>query len=670
MNVLQFPLARITLWFVLGILFSFYVKPDAVLLVSLFLLSLAICFMASYFPGKALGRRHWFGISLYFLSFISGSIAYISRQPTLDENHYIHHVGKAGQDHTVRLQLREKLKGNAHSERYFAIVKWIDSKRTRGKILVSFEKGSKHMIGKILYVNGTITRHRQPLNPGQFDYGKYLENKSVLAQLYPKQVKFNGQFEKDIWYYSDRIRQKIITNLQTGGFENEALQVLNALILGQQQDISPETLRDYQYAGAVHILSVSGLHVGFILLFLNFLLRPLPKNKSGRRLKFLLILACLWGFAIVAGLSPSVVRSATMFSFMAWGMCLRRSTNIFHTLLVSLLVILFFEPSFLFDVGFQLSYAAVFFILWLQPLFSGLWQPENRVVRYFWEILTVSFAAQIGAFPLSVYYFHQFPGLFFMTNLVVIPFLSLIMLLGVLVMALAAFNCVLYVPMKTLEWCIILMNKFINAIASFEKFIIQDIPFNFYMLAACYLMVVAWIVWFKKPGFQRLALAMSSLIIFQVSCFGSIWKAQKQQEWIVFNVGKNTLITETAGRRTIAYSTIPANRNFALKSYLTANFSRLEKSTILSNTFYCTRNKVLLIDSFAISPDRANPDILLLRQSPKFNLERFFLKHRPKVVVADASNFKTYVAVWKRTCTKEKIPFHFTGEKGFYRIKK
>ena len=179
--------------------------------------------------------------------------------------------------------------------------------------------------------------------------------------------------------------------------------MVSALILGQQQDISKEILNDYQYAGAIHILSVSGLHVGFILLFLTFLLKPIPKNKLGNTIRLIIIIICLWGFAILAGLSPSVIRSVTMFSFVAVGMYLKRSTNIFHTLLVSMFLILFFQPSFLFDVGFQLSYLSLFFILWLQPLLSNIWTPKNKIVNYFWDILTVSFAAQIGAFPLSIF---------------------------------------------------------------------------------------------------------------------------------------------------------------------------------------------------------------------------------------------------------------------------
>ena len=152
-----------------------------------------------------------------------------------------------------------------------------------------------------------------------------------------------------------------------------------ALLLGQQQEISSEIIQDYQLSGAVHILSVSGLHVGLLMLFINFLLKPLRKNRFNSYLKLAIIITILWFFAFIAGLSPSVVRSVTMFTFVAIGMHLNRKTNIFHTLLVSILLILLFQPAFIVDVGFQLSYLALFFILWLQPLLASLWKPKRKL---------------------------------------------------------------------------------------------------------------------------------------------------------------------------------------------------------------------------------------------------------------------------------------------------
>lgn len=167
-----------------------------------------------------------------------------------------------------------------------------------------------------------------------------------------------------------------------------------------------------------------------------------------------------------------------MFSFLAIGNHLRRSGNIYHTLLVSTLLILLFEPYFLFDVGFQLSYLALFSILWLQPILSNIWTPTHKATVYIWNTLTVSFAAQIGAFPLCLYYFHQFPGLFYVTNIIIIPVLSFIMIVGIIVMMFAALVSPPVILVQIFKKSIYLLNQIIHFLATFESFVIHNISFN------------------------------------------------------------------------------------------------------------------------------------------------------------------------------------------------
>ena len=417
MKILQFPLMKITIWFILGIYFSYYFNPKPTTTFIITGLLFVSFIFTLYLSKRDFIQKIYFGFASYLLFFQIGSCAQVIHNEFYNEDNYIHLIKNETNYHSVELVLREKLKGNSSIDKYIGLVKRLDNKTCSGKILVQIQKtkvNSRIHIGSSIQIKGKVISNKKTLNPNQFNYGKYLNNKSIFAQIYTNtnSIKISDKIERNIWYYSDHLRNKIIANLEKNNFSKDELQVVNALILGQQQDISKEIIKDYQYAGAIHILSVSGLHVGFILLFITFLLKPLPKNKLGNIIRLLTIIISLWGFAILAGLSPSVVRSVTMFSFVAVGMYLKRSTNIFHTLLVSMFLILFFQPSFLFDVGFQLSYLSLFFILWLQPLISNLWEPKNKIVSYFWDILTVSFAAQIGAFPLSIFYFHQFPGLF------------------------------------------------------------------------------------------------------------------------------------------------------------------------------------------------------------------------------------------------------------------
>lgn len=677
MKILQFPLTRITIWFVFGILFSFYTSPNPNFFFITFGISFLLLVLTYFLSKNDFIQKIYFGIFTYLLFFQIGIFTQIINTDSYQADNYIHQIKNETDEHSVEVVLREKLKSSVLNDRYIGVVKRINNRESSGKILVNFHKikgNSKLHIGSNFLITGTVYRHKNPINPDQFDYGKYLTNKSILAQMYADsyQIKISKTTDKNIWYYSDFLRNKILSNLEKSNFSKDELHVVAALILGQQQDISPEILHDYQFAGAIHILSVSGLHVGFILLFITFLLKPLRKNKVGNTIRLVTIIVSLWGFAILAGLSPSVVRSVTMFSFVAVGMHLKRSTNIFHTLLVSVFLILLFQPSFLFDVGFQLSYVALFFIFWLQPLLENLWTPNNKIAIYFWEILTVSFAAQIGAFPLSIYYFHQFPGLFFVTNLIIIPFLSVIMALGVFVMVLAAFDYVPIIPAKILEYSIYFLNKTINWVASFEQFIIKDIPFNWKILLSLYLLIVAVIIWFKKPTYHKLAFALIALFLFQTTFIVTRWNNQNLEEWIVFNIKKNTLITERTGEKVIAFCNDSIRKeiatNLTLKSYLIANFSSVSNQKKIQNVFYFKDKKILILDSLGVYAKNINPDIIVITQSPKLNLERLLQTYKPEMIVADASNFKTYIKVWEATCRKEKIPFHATGEKGFYRL--
>ena len=677
MKVLQFPLARITIGFLTGILVGYYFKPalSFVFGMSFF----AICaFVVAYFWSKRNSvNTIYFGLATYFLAFNIGTSTQIIHTDSFQKSNYIHQKGIFDRPHLVLVTVREKLRNSSFNDRYIVIVNEIDGTTNTGRILLNVRKDSlNHTFetGTHLQINGSLYQNSPAKNPNQFDYGKYLESKQIYAQLYAdaSDIKIGSLITKDIWYYTSKLRSKIIRNLEKSNFNKAELHVAVALILGQQQDILPEIIKDYQFAGAVHILSVSGLHIGFILLFVTFLLKPFPNTKRGSFLKLIVILFSLSSFGLIAGLAPSVLRSVTMFSFVAIGMYLRRSTNIFHTLLVSMLLILLVQPSFLFDVGFQLSYVALFFILWLQPLLAGLWQPKNIIATYFWDILTVSFAAQMGTFPLSIYYFHQFPGLFFVTNLVIIPFLSVIMGLGVLVMVLAAFD---YVPLflaKSLEWSIYILNKIINSIASLEQFIIQEIPFNWQLLWSIYLLLIATIIWFKKPSFNRLVLAMVSIIIFQITYFQTHLAIQTQSELVIFNSKKSSLIAARNGKHITLYANDSllktASKNKTFSSYSMGNFSNLKTKKRLQNLIYFNGKKILVMDSLGVYPKDIRPDIVLFTQSPKINFERFLETIKPKMVVADASNFRTIQKQWEATCLKQKIPFHATVEKGFYRL--
>ncbi|MEK8179398.1 ComEC/Rec2 family competence protein [Flavobacterium buctense] len=674
MKILQFPLARLTLCFVLGILFYQKYPPEPIWALISLLIGVLFLTLFHFFSKKPI-YKFLFGTFTLLVSFIIGITTCIFHKESLRPNHYLHQI-EENSSHKIKLVLHEKLKNTAKNSRYISTVTSIDNQQSLGNLILNIRKPNQiddWSIGSHVEVIGSIYQNKNPYNPNQFDYGKYLENQEIYGQVYvnEKQIILD-ETESNLWTAFSNFRTQIIQNLQLSNFKKEELNIMIALLLGQQQDISPETLKDYQWAGAVHILSVSGLHVGFILLFITFLLKPMANTRKNALIKLLLILLSLWSYGILAGLAPSVVRSVTMFSIVAIGNHFRRTINNFHTLLVSMLLILLWKPSFLFDVGFQLSYLALFFILWLQPLLTDIWQPKHKITQYIWGILTVSFAAQIGTMPLSLYYFHQFPGLFFLTNVIVLPLLGIIMILGLVAIVIASFEKVPLIIVKPLELLIELQNNLIQWIASFEDFVFTNISFTSTMLWASYLIIIAIFLCYKKPDFKRTATVLISIIVLQAVSIGTKFRTNHTQELIVFHARKNTIMVQRQNESVIVYSNDSIlntlHQNLSIQSYLVGNFCEVKKKMKLQNLFYFKEKKILLIDSLAIYSEKIKPDILIITHSPKLNLERLLYVCKPKEIIADGSNFKSYVRLWEATCRKEKIPFHYTNEKGFYKI--
>ncbi|MNK58712.1 ComEC family competence protein [compost metagenome] len=674
MKVLDFPLAKITIAFTLGIVASYYLH-FSVSTITFLVLSGFIAFCITFFWHLKQNKKSiLLGVLSYFLSFCTGAFTIVSHAENLQKDNYTHCKPAFEKKQSFILLLREKLKSNDYSDRYIGLVKTISGKPYSGKVIVNIQKDSSNnhlIIGNNIKIQTVLQQNSPSKNPNQFDYSQYLADRQIYAQIYcqKKEILVSKTIQKNIWYYCAKLHSRIISNLEKSNFNKAEMNVALALILGQQQEISQDIIQDYQYSGATHILSVSGLHVGFIMLFITFILKPFPNTKKGSFIKLASILISLAGFAIISGLSPSVLRSVVMFSFLAIGNHLRRNGNIYHTLLVSILLILLFEPYFLFDVGFQLSYIALFFILWLQPILKNIYKPKNKLTVYIWEALTVSFAAQIGTLPLCLYYFHQFPGLFFVTNIIILPVLSFIMIAGILVMIIAIFTSPPLFITIIFEKSIYLLNLMIHAVASVDSFVIRGISFNLYHLWAFSLLIISTIIWIKKPNFSKLIFLLISIITIQLAFLLTKIKTEKEEELIVYNERNSTLISKRLGKNLVLFardSVIENNRN--VNSYLVGNSIVLSKIKAIKNVLYFKNTKILIIDSSKTFSEKIKPDVLILTQTSKINLDRILQNLQPKIVIADGSNSNSIQKYWKKSCLKKNIPFHSTKEKGYYKL--
>ncbi|MBE8725285.1 ComEC/Rec2 family competence protein [Flavobacterium hungaricum] len=677
MKVLDFPLAKVTIGFVTGIILSYYQHFSTSAAIIIFCLSSLLFITLFTFNRGNKKLAVYFGVSVYLISFSIGILTLLFHTEKLHKTNYTHLENVFTSPKTVTLTIREKLKSNDYSDRYIALVNTINNKSFSGRIILNVQKDSiktSLIIGNIIQLKTILQRNNPNKNPNQFDYSQYLADKQIYAQIHchKSEILVNSRIEKDIWFYTGKLHSRIVRHLEKASFSKDEMTVALALILGQQQEIAADIIQDYQYSGATHVLSVSGLHVGFIMLFITFILKPIPNNRKGSLLKLTAILVSLGMFAVISGLSPSVLRSVVMFSFLACGNHLRRNGNIYHTLLVSILLILLFQPYFLFDVGFQLSYIALFFILWLQPLLKKLWTPKHKISTYIWDALTVSFAAQIGTFPLCLYYFHQFPSLFFVTNIVILPILSFIMIAGIIVMIIAVFAIPPDFIIQIFQKSVFLLNYTIHIVASMESFVIKNISFNFYYLIAFYVLTFAIIIYYKKRSYSRFVFILVSIIFTQTAFILTKEKTQSEEELIVYNSKKSTIISDRKGSSITLFSrdTLPNQKTeqYILTSYLIENYITSKRRKKLENLLYFNNNKILIIDSSGIIPPKCQPDILLLTQSPKLNLDRILDEIKPKTIIADASNSYSFITLWKKSCLKNNIPFHATAEKGYYKF--
>mgnify|MGYP001017612930 CR=1 FL=1 len=399
-------------------------------------------------------------------------------------------------------------------------------------------------------------------------------------------------------------------------------------------------------------------------------MKPILKLKKGRLLHFFIIISFLWLFAVLSGLSASVVRSVVMFSFISFGIYINRNASIYNSIAISLFVLLLANPNWLFDTGFQLSYCAVIAIVATQPLYRQIKVSKYKAINYFAEITLISFVAQIGVLPLSLYYFNQFPLLFLAANCIVIPLSNCILVLGISVLAFNFVSINIAVTFgRILSGMIQAMNTFIEWIASFDMLIIKNISFTLLFAITLYIIIITLLLWLYKKSFLHIAALLSTIILFQAVFSITIWNTKTKSEMIVFNNSYNTLISIKERNNIVVLSNDSlAFQNKKITDYRRGSFNNRLSVKPLKNILWLNNKSILIIDSTSVYSNNKKPDILILTQSPKINLERVLMHLTPKQVVADASNYKKHIKLWKESCLKANIPFHATQEKGYFKI--
>ena len=673
MKFINFAIVRFAIVLVLGILTAHFWPVDVFLLPYLPLL-LAILVFLWLRARKQLFQDGLFGVATYLCFFALGYSIYQMRLPQFQPKHFSHLVSQ-NEPATLQLKITQTLKPDKYNDKYLAEVTAINQRPASGKLLLIVSRDSlltPLSPDELALVYSPIKEIPAPLNPYQFDYSKYMKSLGVYGQLRisAQAILKTHPGSKTLLGMAQNLRANIVAKLEKTKLKTDERAIIQALVLGEKKDIDQALYQQYAAAGAVHILAVSGLHVGILYVILAFLLQPLARFKFGLYASSIVIVLLLWGFALLSGLSPSVSRAVTMFSFFAIAKLFDRETNSINTLFLSFFTLLLINPMWLFHVGFQLSYMAVFFILWLFPVFQKVGYSKNRAVRKTWDIISVTVCAQIGVLPLSLYYFHQFPGLFLLTNIVVLPFLTLLMCGGILIVALASFEILPNWLAIGYNYCIEGLNGFIHWVAVQENFLFQNIHFSTLKVLATYLLIIATALLIMKISYRRLVRFLLAISVLIAVFIFEDFKTSKNQ-FIIFQKNRQTLMAYKNGTclRIFKSDTIKeVLESHPIKAYKIAVNINAASEEILPKVFQYKNKRILVMDSMGVYPKNGHIHTLLLTQSPRINLNRLIDSMRPKQIVADGSNYFSYVKYWEQTCKLKKLPFHHTAKQGAFPI--
>lgn len=675
MKFINFTIVLFSGFLVLGILSSYFFEISSYATIYGALICFILLIVSWLIARNQLIPTLLFGSLVYLLFFGIGFISYQVRIPKFQPQHYSNKTAP-NQPSIFQLKIIDVVKPDRYHDKYIAEVIAHNNTTSKGNVLLSIKKDSvmeQYTIDDVLVLYAAFFEFSKPLNPYQFDYANYLKTLDVYHQfrVSKQEILQITRGRSTLRGIAEKVRNHIINKLRQTPLQTDERSIVQAFVLGQRKDIKKSIYTDYAAAGAIHILAVSGLHVGILFWILSWLLSPIDLLRNGSFLKTFLLLILLWGFALISGFSPSVIRAVTMFSFFSLAQISSRPTNSFNTLFLSFFTLLLVNPMWLFHIGFQLSYAAVFFILWLQPSLFRFYIPKSYILKKLWGIITVSIAAQVGILPLSLYYFHQFPGLFLVTNSIILPFLGLLLSSGILLVLLAIFNGVPEIYAQAYNDSIHLLNTFIHWIAMQDYFLIENIHFSAPMVFGSYLFIFSFILVWKNGTYNRILFCMLSSIL----CMGILMYTKYElanQELIVFQKNKHTLVGYKNNDALIVLtndSTTNLEERFPIKHYKTGNNIGEYSTQQLPSLFRFGDKKVLILDSLGVFP-RAYPiEIILLTQNSKVNLKRLIDCVDPHWVIADGSNSPYYVNRWMATCKKRKLPFHHTGTKGAFILK-
>ncbi|MFZ1529499.1 MAG: ComEC/Rec2 family competence protein [Ferruginibacter sp.] len=566
-----------------------------------------------------------------------------------------------------------------------AIVNTGTVKIATGKLLLYFSKTGNIQLqyGDKIIIDKPPQWIRNSGNPGSFNYERYSSFQQLFHTVYlkPEDYVVAGESSPN-WFYGflyhsqDYILNALRKNIP--GSANEE-GIAEALLIGYKEDLDKDLVQAYSNTGVVHIIAISGLHLGLIYAVLVWIFTKMGVMRRSKTVSVILILTVLWMFSLLTGASASVLRSAVMFSFLLTGKTFFRQASGYNALAASAFLLLCWNPYYCWDVGFQLSYLAVFGIMWLQQFIYKIWFIKSKWLRQVWAMISVTLAAQLITFPVCIYYFHQFPNLFLFTNLLAVPLSTIILYAELLLIVFASITPAATLLGKAVYWLIYAMNYIVQKANDLPFSVIDRIYANLYSTWALYVLVFslsAWLLYKKK---KLLYFSFLPLLMYAAMMFHAVAERDKQQKIIIYNINRYRAVDFVykdeyffEGDSILLQDALP--RNFYLKpariSMQLQESKKRFRHLVKKGAVYHFAGKTLFMADKEFIPDSATGklkvDILLISKNPKYTMANITGRIEPSVIVFDASNALWKIAEWKRECDGLHLHYHSVPEQGAF----
>ena len=681
----QTPLFRLLLPFIFGIIFQWYVGISLVTQMIVALSTMLLFFIINFFPQHTIFVWGWLrGIAITIFLFTAG--AFITHKNDIRNNDKW--VGKLYKyEGAVLATLQEPLVEKAKSYKALASInavfannEWVSVK---GNVLLYFKKDSLPLAlsygSQIVFV-----KPLQPItnsgNPGSFNYQRFNAFRDIYHQCFLQSADYkssgilnNNAFRQ--WLFNlqfavnNALKKYIVAERELG--------VAEALLIGYRDDLDKNLVQAYSNTGVVHIIAISGLHLGMIYGTLILFFRLFKKQRWTVWVKPLVILSVLWIFSLVAGAAPSILRSAVMFTFILAGESLGKKLTIYNTLAASAFTLLVLNPFALWDVGFQLSYAAVLsIILFMKPVFGWLYF-KNKLLRGIWQLNAVTLSAQILTIPIVCFHFHQFPNLFLISNFIVVP-LSSIILYGELIICL--FSSI-FAPVATFaglitEKLLWMMNAFIVQMNNLSFAVTDNIQLNIIETILLYGCIIAGSFWLMRKNNTARSIAVGFGLCFLVSLSVDLYDNSIKSKLIVYNIPQHTAIDFIDGNLyAFKGDTVLLEDDFLQNFHLKPSrvLHRLTPATLndlaAAGPFYFYKNKtILLIDKpyKFLGKEKIKLDGIVISKSANVKIAQLANAFDCPQYVFDGSNSLWKIRQWKKDCDSLHLRHYSTQENGAF----